>query len=478
MTQSMPRAHRVAGALIGSAVGDALGAPFEFGPAGRFSARFPSPARGSATEMCGSPDREPGEFTDDTQLALLVAASLIERGGLDEADLFERFRTWLRADPPDVGKQTHAVLGSGRPWDVAAAEHFARSGHAAGNGSLMRTTPAAIWFARSGTAATMDAARRISALTHGDPSAGEGCAVFHELVRVALDGGDPLAAIPTTLELVQPEHRGRWATVLAPGWTPEQATEGNGAVWPTLGQAAWALRNATDFAGVMRLVIDLGGDTDTVAAVAGGLAGAVFGIAGIPMRWTSAVHGRVPGHGDERWDLADLHALAATLDGRPTGRHVAARSRRLEPREVVDGVWASDLDGARASSRDFAVVSLCRTGEPFGHDVQRFAYLTDDDANSEVDAVLADVLDDIAALRAEGRPVLVHCHGGASRTGLVLRAWLRRTEGLSAAEATARVQDAWPHLGRWNDSFTAALERAPDSTDGVTSSPDRRRGRG
>ena len=95
----MPRSHRVAGALIGSAVGDALGAPFEFGPAGKFSARFPSPARGSATEMCGggSLGWEPGEFTDNTEMALLVASSLVECGGLDEADVFDRFRRWLAA---------------------------------------------------------------------------------------------------------------------------------------------------------------------------------------------------------------------------------------------------------------------------------------------------------------------------------------------------------------------------------------------
>jgi ADP-ribosyl-[dinitrogen reductase] hydrolase len=196
VTQRMHRSHRVVGALVGSAVGDALGAPFEFGPPGRFSVRFPSPARGSKTEMCGGGPWEPGEFTDDTQMALLVASSLVDRGGLDEADLCERFRTWAKADPKDVGIQTRAVLGSGQPWDVAATEHFRRTGRAAGNGSLMRTTPAAIRFSRDGRGVTMDAARRISALTHGDPSTGEGCAIFHELMRVALDGGDPLAAIP------------------------------------------------------------------------------------------------------------------------------------------------------------------------------------------------------------------------------------------------------------------------------------------
>jgi ADP-ribosyl-[dinitrogen reductase] hydrolase len=91
------------------------------------------------------------------------------------------------------------------------------------------------------------------------------------------------------------------------------------------------------------------------------------------------------------------------------------------------------------------------------------AYIADNDHNHDVDAVLADVLDDLAALRAEGRKVLVHCHGGASRTGLVLRAWVRRSEGMSAQEATDHVAERWPHLGLWNASFTAALERVrPD----------------
>src|SRR5918998_4378354 len=146
MTRRMHRSHRVAGALVGSAVGDALGAPFEFGPPRQFSSRFPVPARGAKTEMCGGGalGREPGEFTDDTQMALLVAESLLENDGLDEADLFGRFVRWAEAEPPDIGEQTRAVLRSGRPWDVAAAEHLATTGHAAGHGSRIRATPAAL----------------------------------------------------------------------------------------------------------------------------------------------------------------------------------------------------------------------------------------------------------------------------------------------------------------------------------------------
>ncbi len=134
----MKRIQRAAGAIVGSAVGDALGGPFEFGPQGAFSARFPAPGVGN--EMCGGGGWNPGEATDDTQMAILVAESLLERGGLDLPDIFARFQRWAASEPKDIGLQTEDVLTNGMPWDLAAAIHFQVNQRAAGNGSLMRAS--------------------------------------------------------------------------------------------------------------------------------------------------------------------------------------------------------------------------------------------------------------------------------------------------------------------------------------------------
>ncbi|MGC0421168.1 ADP-ribosylglycohydrolase family protein [Embleya sp. AB8] len=326
----MDLSARAAGAVVGSAVGDALGAPFEFGLPGAFATRFPEAAPGSsrseeryANEMCGGGGWDAGEATDDTQMAVHVAYSLLERGGLDLPDMFERFQRWARSEPKDIGIQTQDVLTNGMPWDLAAAIHFQVNLRAAGNGSLMRATTPAVYFAPDGRTATMAAARRIAALTHGDRAAWEGTAIFHELLRVALAGGDPLAALPGTLAEVPADHRDRYAVVLAPTWQPTDATEFNGAVWPCLGSAVWALRTTTSYQDALRAAIDLGGDTDTVAAVTGALAGARYGMAAIPARWTDRLHVPLPGSAGEVLRLPELLRLADDLVNR-TPRRAAA----------------------------------------------------------------------------------------------------------------------------------------------------------
>ena len=154
--------QRVLGAVIGSAVGDALGAPFEFKPAGLYSRTFPSPVVGGIGEMVGGGGFgwAPGEFTDDTQMAILQAESVLANGGVDGADLFERFRVWA-GDANDVGIQTRSVLSSTLPWDQAAADHYRRNpDRGAGNGSLMRATPTAVYFARQPADVTIAAGAR------------------------------------------------------------------------------------------------------------------------------------------------------------------------------------------------------------------------------------------------------------------------------------------------------------------------------
>ncbi|MCY0929586.1 ADP-ribosylglycohydrolase family protein [Streptomyces sp. H27-H1] len=311
------RLDRAVGAVLGSAAGDALGAPYEFGPAGQLSAR--------GEEMRGGGGWDPGEATDDTQMAVLVGESLLERGGLELPDVFDRFRRWAAADPKDIGLQTEDVLTNGEPWDLAAALHFQVNARAAGNGSLMRASTSAVYFAPAGRDATMAAARRIAALTHGDRAAWEGTAVLHELVRVALDGGDPLAALPATLAQVHPGHRERYGLILAPDWHPGLATEFNGAVWPCLGSAVWALRTTTGFADAVRAAVDLGGDTDTVAAVTGALAGARYGSAAVPESWTALLHVPLPGFGDRVLDAAGLRELAGRLSAAGGAAATAAR---------------------------------------------------------------------------------------------------------------------------------------------------------
>ncbi|MFD5820583.1 ADP-ribosylglycohydrolase family protein [Streptomyces sp. NPDC127038] len=302
------------GTVLGSAVGDALGAPFEFGPEGAFTRRFPAPGHGG--EMCGGGGWDPGEATDDTQMAVLVGESLIAHGGLELPDLFDQFRRWAAADPKDIGLQTEAVLTSGDPWDLAAALHFQSNQRGAGNGSLMRASTSAVFFAPYGRETSMSAARRVAALTHGDRAAWEGTAILHDLIRVALIGQDPLTALPDTLAAVHPDHRARYATVLDDDWHPDLATEFNGAVWPCLGSAVWALRTTDSFEDAVRAAVDLGGDTDTVAAVTGALAGAVYGDAALPDRWTGPLHVPLPGFGGRVLRAADLADLAVRLAGR------------------------------------------------------------------------------------------------------------------------------------------------------------------
>lgn len=261
------RVQRAAGCFIGAAVGDALGAPFEFGPAGRWSERFPEPVLDGMGEMIGGGAFQwaPGEFTDDTQMAVIVAESLLARGGIDRDHQFARFQVWT-SSANDVGNLTSEVLSCGLPAAEAATAVVERRGgrHTASNGSLMRVAPGAIHFASAGREATIAAALELSAVTHADPLCRWAVAVAHEMIRVAIDGDDPLDAAPEVVALMPEPVRAWYEPLLAPGWLPAHTDVGNGTAFVSLAQAVWALRSHDSYEGAVTAVIDLGDDTDTV----------------------------------------------------------------------------------------------------------------------------------------------------------------------------------------------------------------------
>jgi ADP-ribosylglycohydrolase len=128
--------------------------------------------------------------------------------------------------------------------------------------------------------------------------------------------------------VVPAARRASWEEALDQAWTPEQARTPNGAVWPTLATAVWALRRGWPFDAAMRAAIDIGADTDTVAAVTGGLLGAVQGIQAIPSRWSTLLTGELPGHPPVARDLGELQRLAQrrALESPPRSGAVEGRA--------------------------------------------------------------------------------------------------------------------------------------------------------
>lgn len=222
----MIKVQHAIGALVGSAVGDALGAPFEFERPGLYKDTYPSPVLGGVGEMRGGGGFgwKPAEFTDDTQMALALAESLIARNGFDADDLWQRWRTWA-ATAKDVGVQTRMALAEKNHVGVAERVHQ-RRGQSAGNGSVMRNTPVALWAAEESLENIVALAGRQASLTHYDPHNAYGAAIHAAMICAGIQGEDVFAAVEAALDVLPNEARERWTPVLAPGWQP--ATGGSG----------------------------------------------------------------------------------------------------------------------------------------------------------------------------------------------------------------------------------------------------------
>ena len=286
---------RAAGAFLGLAVGDAVGTTLEFRQ---------RDAQERLEDMVGGGpfDLAAGTWTDDTTMALALAESLAECGTLDCRDLMDRFVRWWKDGEYsctgscfDIGNTTSAALARyERTRDPLAGSTDPR---AAGNGSLMRLSPVALryWDDRALLDAT---AAEQSRTTHGAETAVDACRGFAALLADAISG-------MSRAELLAPrpfDGAPEISRILAGSWRgkPREEISSSGYVASTMEAALWSVARTSDFRGAVLLAANLADDADTVAAVAGQLAGALYGLGGIPDDWLGRVAWK-----DRLLDVAD-----------------------------------------------------------------------------------------------------------------------------------------------------------------------------
>ena len=284
---------RYVGAMLGLAIGDALGTSAEFMAPGTFP---------PITDMRGGgPFRlEPGQWTDDTSMALCLAESLLECKGFDGRDQLRRYVRWA---------EDGHWSSTGRCFDIGnvvrrSLATFKRTGspasgpteeNTAGNGSLMRLAPVPLFFANDPVFAIRMAAES-SRTTHATPMAVDACRYFAALLIGALNGtakADLLAPNYTPVPELwdrEPLHP-KIAEVATGSFGVRRPPEikGTGFVVKSLEAALWAFASTHDFESGALAAVNLGDDADTTGAIFGQIAGAYYGSEAIPPAWRTGV---------------------------------------------------------------------------------------------------------------------------------------------------------------------------------------------
>jgi len=273
----------VLGSILGLAIGDALGAPFEFRR--RTQVAFPLPA--FELPWMGLP---PGTWTDDTAMAMNLWQSLIDHtGALDLDDVLQRHLAWLAADPPDVGIQTRLALQEAQDGTPDAAKAlFERRGPevSAGNGSVMYCAPLGVTRANQ-PELLIEEAPALSRLTHWDGRCQTACLAVTMATAALVRGDAADAAVLDSLAVLSDREGGEELEFLVGEAGRSRQIDGpdQGFTLFTAGIALQVVGEEQGFEDGLRYVVGLGGDTDTNAAVAGALLGALHGVGAIPPDW-------------------------------------------------------------------------------------------------------------------------------------------------------------------------------------------------
>src|SRR5215213_571551 len=303
---------RYAGTLLGLACGDALGGPVEFLNRDVIAARFPT----GVSEFIGGGwlDLNPGEVTDDTQQALILAESLTANG-LDLDRFAAGLIAWFRSDPKDIGNTTRVALealaAGTAPLDAGAVALTARGEQAAAaNGAVMGCAPVALRFRREPdrlVRASLDSAR----VTHAEARASWGTVAVNQAIVHLLEGG-AIAEAPAAAVVGISNGEVRESVLDAAGRRRKEVRAG-GFVLETIGASFWSLLSASSAQEAVEMAVALGDDADSTGAVTGALAGAAYGASALPEKWAGTVQyrDRLESDAMRLLDLSELGPMAA-----------------------------------------------------------------------------------------------------------------------------------------------------------------------
>ena len=292
------KTDRLRGALLGAVVADALGVPVEFSSR---EERRRDPVTG--VRGYGTYQQPPGTWSDDSSMLLCTVEQL--RGEYDPDALGRLFTAWCFdgyctpwGQTFDRGGTTTAALQRVRRG-VPAEEAGLDDERSNGNGSLMRILPVALRYAGAPDDMLLEMAHRISAITHRHPRSQMACGIYCLIARELLGGYPAGKAYARGIDRARDWYRREPFAAEAPhfarvfsgtiGELPENDINSGGYVIDTLEAALWCLLTATSYPEAVLQAINLGGDTDTTACVAGGLAGLYYGAGTIPAEWLEAL---------------------------------------------------------------------------------------------------------------------------------------------------------------------------------------------
>jgi ADP-ribosyl-[dinitrogen reductase] hydrolase len=286
---TLPLVARYHGALLGLAVGDAIGTTVEFSPRGTFT---------PVTDMIGGGPFHlaPGQWTDDTSMALCLAASLVERGDFDARDQMDRYVAWMQHGYMsstgvcfDIGVTTSAALHR----YLQTQEPFSGSPdpRASGNGSLMRLAPVPMFYYPD-LAAAIHHSGESSRTTHAAPECVDACRLFALLLCRAFAGQEKKAILaPPSPDEISTRLAPKIATIATGAYQnkPRDRIVGNGYVVNSLEAALWCFASTDSYQDAVLAATNLGDDADTTAAICGQIAGAYYGVDAIPAAWLAQV---------------------------------------------------------------------------------------------------------------------------------------------------------------------------------------------